>query len=737
MNFGKRGTVLAVLLIAAAIFGAYANTFHAPLEFDDVSSIVDNPSIRSLWPPGRALSPPGGWGFTVSGRPVLNFSLAVNYAISGTDVWSYHLLNLLIHLAAALTLFGLIRRTLARPPLAARLGAHATPLALVIALLWALHPLQTEAVTYIIQRAESLMSLFILLTLYAFVRSLDSPRPRFWWAASFLACLLGSGTKELTALAPVLVFLYDRTFVSGGFRAAWNRHRAWHLSLAATWLPLAWVLAGTGGDRGGTFHFSEGNIWWGHALTQFEAVTRYLLLTFWPHPQVFDYGEIPPPGLLALLPWALPLLALLAAAVAALWRWPVAGFLGVCFFGILAPTSLLPATLQIIVEHRMYLPLAAVLAFLFGLLALRLGPRAAIASGALLAVAAAGLTLQRNAAYRSPRALWEDTVAKRPDNARALNNLGLTYYNLGRVDEAIALYRRSLELDPTPANTHYNLGLALLHEGRLEDAARSFEETVRIVPYYFKASLNLGAILMKLGRDDEARRRFAEAMRYDPDPAEVYLTVALALGERGLWQEAAENDARALALDPTLAEAQGNWGVALFQRRDYAGAAEHFTAALRLKPDAADLHFNLGLALAGAGRLAEAIAQYAEAVRLDPTLAAAQLNLGIALGQTGRLPEAIGHLQAAVRLQPEAPANHTNLAFALAQAGRPAEAVAEYEAAARLRPEDARAQYNLGYALMAAGRGPEARPHLEQALRLQPDFTAARDRLRQLESAAP
>ena len=745
--------MLAVPVIVIGAWAAYAKTFHAPFTFDDVSSIGDNPSILHLWPLSGPLSPPSGWGFTVSGRPVLNLTLAINYAISGFDVWSYHLLNLVIHTLAGLTLFGIVRRTLARsdgssvgrglsptglsPTKQVSSGVKPDLLALAIAGIWTLHPLQTESVTYVVQRAESLMGLFFLLTLYAFVRAVDSTRPRWWWTAAVSACLLGVGTKEVAALAPVMVFLYDRTFVSGSFAAAWRRHRGGYLALAATWVPLLWLLAGTGGNRGGTMGFDVGISWSGYWLTQFEAVTRYLGLAFWPHPLVFDYGKVLVRSLAEVWWQAVVVLALVGLTIWALVRKPRCGFLGAWFFAILAPTSLVPGTIQMIVEHRMYLSLAAVIAFVLGLASRRFNPRLVAGAGAVLALAAGVVTWQRNAVYGSERTLWEDTVARRPANDRAQNNLGLSYYHLGRIDDAIARYRESLRLDPTVANTHYNLGLAFMNSGRPAEAVAPFAEAVRILPYYFYAHQNLGVVLTKLGRPQEALAHFAEALRFDPAPAETHFHFGVALAELGRWREAADHYAQAVHLNPRYAEAQSNWGVALFHLNSSAAALEHFDEALRLQPDLPDVHYNLGLALASLGRTADAVAHYAEAVRLNPAHPAARLNLGVALGQAGRLAEAIEQLEQAARLRPDWPEAHTNLATALVQTGRLPEALSHYEAALRLRPDDARAHYNVGYALLASGRRLEARQQFESALQIQPDLAVARDLLRRLQAAEP
>jgi hypothetical protein len=372
----------AAVAICLAVFAAYHNSFSGPFVFDDEPAVLDNPTIRQLWPVWRPLLPPAE--MTVSGRPLANLTLAVNYALSGTGTWSYHAFNLLVHMLAALTLFGIVRRTLLRvhgrpmpsrgeepgksaPTPVSNRGPRPAPvpatgprsddptfLALAIALLWALHPLQTEAVTYVVQRVESLMSLLFLLTLYCFIRSIGSPRPRIWQGCAIAACLLGAATKEVIAVAPVLVLLYDRTFIAGSFAAAWRQRWRVHLALAFTWVVIAALVASTGWDRNGTSGFDVGISPSAYWLTQFEAVARYLWLSFWPHPLVFEYGTFWVHQAAAALPYAVVVVPLAVATLVALWRWPVPGFLGAWFFGILAPTSVMPGRIQMIVEHRMY-----------------------------------------------------------------------------------------------------------------------------------------------------------------------------------------------------------------------------------------------------------------------------------------------------------------------------------------------------------------------------------------------
>ena len=718
----------------AAVLLAYWNSLGAPFLFDDIIAVTSNPTIRSLT---TALTPPDHGG-TTTGRPLLNLTLALNHAVSGEEVWSYHALNLLIHAAGTLLLFGLLRRTLATPVLADRFARAAGPLAFVVALLWALHPLLTESVTSVAQRTESLCGLWYLAALYGLARGGGVPGSGRWLAVSVLACLAGMATKEVMVTAPVLAFLYDRTFLAGSFAGAWRQRRGYYLALAATWLLLGALVAGNGGTRGTSAGLGLGVSPWDYLLTQCDALLIYLRLAFWPAPLVADYGNDVVTAWTAVWWQGLVILALLGATGWALRYRPVPGFLGAWFFVILAPSSsVVPLVSQTIAEHRMYLPLAAIVALVAGAAATRLAPRVLLAAGLGFALAAGLATRQRNRLYHDERALWEDALAHRPFNARVLNNLGRVHYQQGRLGMATASFRRSRQLDPANPFTAFNLGLSLMQSGRPAEAGACFAAAIRLRPDFFYAQRNLGVVLTQQGRGEEALPHFATALLTDPAPAELHFQWGVTLGRLNRWPEAITHYAECLRLNPRHAEAQSNWGAALLAMKVVAEAVPHFEAALRLQPGQPEVHFNLAQACSALGRRPEAIAHYAAAIRLNPAHAAAQLNLGIALAQDNRLPEALLHLEAAVRLRPAAPENHRNLGVALALAGRPAEALASYQAALHLQPEDAQANYNVGFALLEAGRWPEARPYFETALRLQPAFPAAQEMLRRLREMGP
>jgi tetratricopeptide (TPR) repeat protein len=481
----RRACALAAALIVLATLAVYAGSLHGPFVFDDPASIVDNPTIRDLRRLGTVLSPPGGM-LAVEGRPVVNLSLAVNWALGREAVPGYHLFNVALHALTALVLFGLVRRTLLLPATAARFGDSATGLAAAVAILWAVHPLQAETVNVIVHRGEGMMALCYLGTLYAVVRSVTSAHPGRWHAAAVVACATGAGCKEVIVTAPLTTLLYDRIFLASSWREIARGRRWLYAGLLASWALLALLVNGFY-ESGGTGGMAQRLGPWQYLLLQPRNVLRYLGLSFWPHPLVLDYGMESPGPVATVLPAALAVAALLGATVWALRRAPRAGFLGAVFFLVLAPTTtILPLASQTTAEKRMYLPLAAVLALvvLGGAAAWRRPGaghgagwprRAPLVAAVLATVVLGGLTVRRNHDYRSGVAIWSDTVAKRPDNSRAHYNLGRELALRRDAAGALAQFDRSLALDPGQPDTYRIRAFARFAQGRYagarEDAA--------------------------------------------------------------------------------------------------------------------------------------------------------------------------------------------------------------------------------------------------------------------------
>lgn len=584
----RTGWAAGALLVIATL-AAYYNTFAVPFVFDDDEAIVNNPAIRRLWPLDEVLLGGQDAGMTGSGRPVLNLTLALNHAAGGDNVWGYHAVNLLIHVGAGLLLFGLVRRTLRQPELAGRWAATGDAVAFGTALLWLVHPLQTESVTYVVQRAESLAGFFQLLTLYLFVRGCATARPGGWQAGSVAACLLGMGTKEVMVTAPLLVLLYDRTFVAASWRTAWRARRIYYGALAATWLPLLWLVVRTGG-RGDSAGFHTAVPAGQYLFTQAAAVVHYLRLVVWPHPLVLDYGTALAGGLVDVWWQGLLLTGLAVAACLALMRRSAWGFVGVCFFVLLAPSSsLVPVASQTMAEHRMYLALVAPLVLAVAGLHARLGWRcrwivAAAALGCLV------LTVRRNEVYESRLALWSDTVAQRPDNARAQNNLAIELSSAGRPEEAVAHFQEALRLDPERGDARNNLANELLRQGRVDEAIAQYERALQTKSVDLLALGNLGVALMQAGRLPEAMARYEQV----------------------------------LAIDPADESAHANLGYILLRLGRPAEALPHYEKAARAQPGDARAQFNVAVALARNGRRREALTQCEAALRLDPDLADAQ-----------------------------------------------------------------------------------------------------------------
>ena len=504
----------AALLLIGATAAAYGAALFAPFVYDDRVWVTGNPFIRHLgalwqvlWPPADAMT---------RGRPFLSLSFALNYALSGNNPWSYHAANLAIHCGCALLLMGIVRRTLALLP-----GTFPTPRdsfvpAVGAALLWAVHPLQTEAVTYVSQRAESLMGLFYFLTLYAFVRGATSGRPRDWYLLATVSCLLGAATKETMVSAPLVVLAYDRTFVSGSFRRALSCRWALYAARGLSWVAVALLGAGLH-SRGVGFGlgYSAG----GYALVEAWVVAHYLLLCVWPYPLVFDRGTDLVATVGEAIPWACVTAVAIAVAACGFVRRSAWGFACAWFFLVLAPTSsVVPIAFQPMAEHRMYLPLAAIAALAGACLWRFFGKRAISFTVAACALLAA-VTFLRNGDYRDEVGLWSDTVRRVPGNERAHLALGEALTRAGRGADAEQQYRRALGISPGDSDARLALGLSLFGEGRAEEALGEYRKIAASGPDSSLLHRSMGLALEKTGRRAEALAEFRRALEVDPSDA--------------------------------------------------------------------------------------------------------------------------------------------------------------------------------------------------------------------------
>jgi protein O-mannosyl-transferase len=538
-NKSRLSRRLMELLIVIAGLCVYHNSFQGPFIFDDIPSISNNPYIRSLWPIWNAMSTPPG--SSVAGRPVVGLTFALNYAMGGLNVWGYHAFNLMVHLLAALVLFGILRRTFESEKLRDRFGTAAVWLAGAIALIWEVHPLQTESVTYIVQRAESLMGLFLLLALYCTLRSSQSARPRLWHAAAIVACALGMGSKETMVVAPFIVLLYDRVFLVSSFRELWQRRKGLYIGLAGTWLILAGLMAGTFPRE--TIGFGMKILTpWDYLKTETGVWVYYLRLCFWPTPLIIDYSNwVIPSSLKADFVSGTVVIVLLGATLWAFYRRPWIGFLGAWFFLILAPTSsFIPILGEVAAERRMYLPLAAIVTLVVGGLwrlpadrrssRMMKGLATTILIATLLTLGC--LTLRRNENYRTEVSIWRDTVGKAPTNSRAQYGLGLALATAGQVDEAGAAFSETLRLKPDFAQAQYDWGLTFMKVGRDQEALTHFNQALQINPQYGQAQEGIGVVLYHQGKLGEAIEHFFEATRLNPHDMEAQRNLMLALQEQ-------------------------------------------------------------------------------------------------------------------------------------------------------------------------------------------------------------
>ncbi len=614
VGVGASGALwLRALLLCLAVTLCYANSLHVPFLLDDPFVAQDQPGIR----------------LDYSTRPLVWASFDLNRALTGRETWSFHVFNALVHLACGFLLLGVLRRSMAHvaPRLPSRTREN---LAFVTTILWLCHPLQTAAVTYLSQRAESMGALCYLMVLYGFIRSASAARPLGWQALALLALALGFATKETITTAPLILLLYDALFLTSGPLTSLRQRWGFYAGAALVTLVLGFafvappllggnVTMGLGFQEFGTLEY---------ARTQPGVVLHYLRLAFWPHPLCFDYGWPIARDAGDYLPQTALVAALFLVSAVLLVRRSWLGFVGLFFFLFLLPTSSLVPIRDPAFEHRVYLPLAAVVLFVVvgtWWLWARFLPRARALPSVLattVALALAAMTVRRNEDYRTAERLWRLTLEQAPQNARAHANLGVALLDAGRTEEAIRELTTGMGLDPRDALIQLNLGAAYWQLGKPERAIYFIERSVRlnVTP---RGLGSLGHALSQTGDFLGAAFYFQKAVELTPNDPSVHYQLANVLGTLRRSEEALQHFQEALRLDPGFQGAHIHLASVLAEMERPSEALEHLRAALEILPNSAQEYFDLGQVLRSLGSLDEALAAFREASRLAPEMPAA------------------------------------------------------------------------------------------------------------------
>ncbi len=672
---GRQVAWCAVLLLLAGGL-VYSNAAgDAFIGLDAKQSIRDNPHIRNLWPLSEALSLPlygsvriADQHPTVAFRPSFSLVLALTHALFGMRASAFHAVALAIHVAAALAFFGFLRRAShavaggAASPQAARSFAFAA------SLLWLVHPLQTESVTYFVQMCESLMGLGVFACLYACVRAREGST-WFWHAMALVAAPVSIGSKQTAIVLPLLVFLADHVLWVPPSRARYRWGLYGGLALFSVAAVAAVPRAGEGVTAAKVIDY---------AVSQPSVILHYLRLTFWPDDlylyvntslfRVDSFAE-------AMLPTSL----LVAAAVASLWalwhrHW--LGFAGAFFFLTLAPTSsILPITDRL-QEHRMYVPLAAVIV----------------------------VTLWA-AVVSVPRLLGLDTAGQPWRVTRWL---------------VLALVAACLGARTYARNLDYRSEFTMVHPADVHQAYTILADHFLSRDELLATEAQRASTMLDAGQGDRYDRVFAHFVR------------GLDAMRREDWTAAVEELQRCIGLDPGFAYAHQQLGVAWRARGDTAAARVHLERALVLDATSVVTRRDLALVLQDRGEIGAAERYLSEAVQLDPRFAEGWLELGVLAAQRGDDGAAHAYFESALREDPQLYEAHYELGLLWDARERPTEALRHFRAAVRIAPDFSEGHEEIGRLLLREGDLDGAEQAFRQVLANDPESRQATAGLEQV-----
>lgn len=584
---------------------SYSNTLTAAWHFDDIQNIVENTKlhISSLGP--GSLSQVFFAHPTQEGklfRPIAYLSFALNWYLGADNVFGYHLVNILLHCGTAVLLYLVVLQLLETPALQQRSSSTKHQTALLTALLWAVNPVQTQAVTYIVQRMAVLATFFFLAALLCYLlgrRDRRRMKQFFWFLGGLVCFVLALGSKENSITLPAVLLL-----VEGIFFQSFNRIKKQHVLLGAGLLlvcGIAAYLLANGNPLGSIINYENRSFTlWQRVLTESRIMVFYLSLLFFPAPfrLSLDHDVILSTSLFQPSTTFFSIVFLFVLTIWALWKhktWPITSF-AILFFLLnhVIESSVFP--LELIFEHRNYLPslflflpISVFLVDAYNGERLQAVPllRYTVAGVVLLTLCVLSVaTYTRNNVWRTEQSLWEDGVAKAPGQSRPYINLAVTYQKLGRNDEAFELSRQSLSKNsPAPAKdrmrAYNNMGNIAAGKGNYIEAIGYFHQALKANENE-SSHYSLYKALLADGQLEAAQKELEGLIRTNPGDGHLMTSMGVVLAAQKLYPQAITmlNDALATTDVKSFAQIRtvATLGSVLSRKGDYNAAEQHFRA---------------------------------------------------------------------------------------------------------------------------------------------------------------
>jgi tetratricopeptide (TPR) repeat protein len=696
-QYYKLLSIITLFLMGIAI---YSNTFGNSFHFDDLSFILDNPTITTLgltdifkyWPT----------------RFIGFFSLALNYQIHQFRLFGYHLVNIVLHILTASFVFWFMSLTFSTAPVKREgIYRHKEIISFFVAAIFLTHPVQTESLNYIFQRVTILAALFYLATICFYIKAMlasdnNSGINKYYYFAGLVTGFMGMFTKENMVTLPLMILIYDFYFLRRGKGINWKHVLPFFILLPliplTVWIARPIVFGDVSRLLSDPLAASIRYLY-----TQPRVLITYLRLFLLPVNQNLDYDypmaqtfmEIP------VLASFLSLVFIFIAGIKAFPRYRLLSFGIFWFFLALMPESSIIPILDLIYEHRLYLPLVGcsitgVSIVYYSFRNKKFKVTVIILS---LMVALCSLsTYHRNHVWKDEISLWNDVVSKSPKKLRPYNQRGLAYFDKGEYDKALTDFTRAIGLNQDYADGYYNRGLVYQNKGAYDKAILDYTEAIRINPTYLKAYINRGQVYNLKEEHEKASIDFKSAMEIDPFDKNAYYNLAYVYSSLGKKEEAVALYKGILKIDPSDAEAYYNLGIIRSNIGEKKEAVEMLKKAIELNPRYApafntlayfyvtagdkeqlielykkaiasklnyfDAYYYLGNLCRDAGKFRDSIPFYQKAITINPRSAEACLELGSAYCAIGNNKKAIRLFQRAIDLDPNIAVAYNNLAVA-------------------------------------------------------------------------